>query len=72
VVIHAVIFVEREMHKRIVVGKGGAMIRRIGQEARQAIEALLGVRVFLELFVRVQPGWTGSDRALREFGYLGE
>ena len=60
------------MHKRIVVGKGGAMIRRIGQEARQAIEGLLGVRVFLELFVRVESGWTGSDRALREFGYLVE
>ncbi len=72
VVINAVICVEREMHKRIVVGKGGGMIRRIGQEARQAIEALLGVRVFLELFVRVEAGWTGSDRALREFGYLGE
>ncbi len=72
VVIQAVIHVERETHKRIVVGKGGAMIRRIGQEARQSIEGLLGVRVFLELFVRVQPGWTGSDRALRELGYLGE
>lgn len=72
VVIQAVILVEREMHKRIVVGKGGAMIRRIGQEARHEIEGLLGVRVFLELFVRVQSGWTGSDRALREMGYLGE
>lgn len=72
VVIRAVIHVEREMHKRIVVGKGGSMIRRIGQEARLAIEGLLGVRVFLELFVHVQPGWTGSDRALRELGYLGE
>ena len=72
VVITAVICVEREMHKRIVVGKGGTMIRRIGQEARQAIEGLLGVRVFLELFVRVEAGWTGSDRALRELGYLGE
>jgi len=72
VVIQAVILVEREMHKRMVVGKGGAMIRRIGQEARHEIEGLLGVRVFLELFVRVQSGWTGSDRALREIGYLGE
>jgi GTP-binding protein Era len=72
VVIQAVIHVEREMHKRMVVGKGGAMIRRIGQEGRLAIEDLLGVRVFLELFVRVQPGWTSSDRALRELGYLGE
>ena len=72
VVIQAVILVEREMHKRMVVGKGGAMIRRVGQEARHEIEGLLGVRVFLELFVRVQSGWTGSDRSLRDFGYLGE
>lgn len=72
VVIRAVIHVEREMHKRMVVGKGGAMIRRIGQEARQAIEGLLGVRVFLELFVRVQPGWSASDRTLRELGYLSD
>jgi len=72
VVIQAVIHVEREMHKRMVVGKGGTMIRRIGQESRLAIEGLLGVRVFLELFVHVQSGWTSSDRALREFGYLGE
>lgn len=70
VVIQAVIHVEREMHKRIVVGKGGEMIRRIGQESRREIEGLLGVRVFLELFVRVQPGWTGSDRALRELGFM--
>lgn len=70
VVIQAVIHVEREMHKRIVVGKGGTMIRRIGQEARREVEGLLGVRVFLELFVRVQPGWTGSDRALRDLGFL--
>jgi GTP-binding protein Era len=69
VVIRAVIHVERETHKRMVVGKGGAMIRRLGQEARREIEALLDCRVYLELFVRVQPGWTGSARALREFGY---
>jgi GTP-binding protein Era len=72
VVIGAVIYVEREMHKRMVVGKGGAMLRRIGQEARHAIEGLLGVRVFLELFVRVEPGWSASDRTLRELGYLAE
>jgi GTP-binding protein Era len=72
VIIQALILVEREMHKRIVVGRGGAMVRRIGQEARREIEDLLGVRVFLELFVRVQSGWSESDRALRECGYLGE
>jgi len=69
VVISAVIHVERETHKRMVIGKGGAMIRRLGQEARREIEALLACRVYLELFVRVQPGWTSSGRALREFGY---
>lgn len=72
VVIQAVIHVERETHKGMVVGKGGATIRRLGQESRLEIEKLLGVRVFLELFVRVQPGWSRSGRALREFGYLGD
>jgi GTPase len=69
IVIHAVIHVERETHKRIVVGKGGAMIRGIGQRARSDIEKLLGCRVFLELFVRVDRNWTESQRLLREFGY---
>jgi len=70
VVIRAVIHVERDTHKGMVIGKGGAMIRRLGLEARQQIEALLGCRVFLELFVRVSPDWSRSGRALREFGYL--
>ncbi|TYP00125.1 GTP-binding protein Era [Geothermobacter ehrlichii] len=69
VVIHAVIHVERDSHKRIVVGKGGAMIREIGRNARRDIERLLGTRVFLQLFVRVDRNWTQSDRLLREFGY---
>lgn len=69
VVIQAAIHVEREQHKRIVVGKGGAMIREIGRRARKEIETLLGCRVYLELFVRVQTGWTESDHHLREFGY---
>lgn len=69
VVIHAVIHVERDTHKRIVVGKGGAMIRGIGQAARRDIERLLDCRVFLELFVRVDRNWTDSQRLLREFGY---
>lgn len=69
VVIHAVINVERDSHKRIVVGKAGARIRAIGQSSRKEIERLLGCRVFLELFVRVQKNWTDSERLLREFGY---
>ncbi|HKL24990.1 MAG TPA: KH domain-containing protein, partial [Desulfuromonadales bacterium] len=63
------IHVEREAHKRILVGKGGRMIRTLGQAARHEIERLLGVKVFLELFVKVQKNWTSSDRQMREFGY---
>lgn len=69
VVIQAVIHVERDTQKRIVVGKGGALVRAIGQAARADIERLLGCRVFLELFVRVDRNWTESARLLRELGY---
>ncbi|MDO3380054.1 GTPase Era [Geoalkalibacter halelectricus] len=69
IVIEAVIHVEREAHKRIVIGNKGAMLRKIGSEARQSIEALLGARVFLELFVRVQKDWTRSERLVRDLGY---
>ncbi|KIH77363.1 GTP-binding protein Era [Geoalkalibacter ferrihydriticus] len=69
VVIEAVIHVEREAHKRIVIGNKGAMLRNIGSEARKSIEALLGARVFLEVFVRVQKDWTRSERLVRDLGY---
>lgn len=67
--IHAVILVAREQHKKIVVGKGGEMIKKIGISARKEIEQLLDHPVYLRLFVRVEKGWTESDRLLREFGY---
>ena len=69
VVINAVINVERDTHKKIIVGKAGARIRAIGQNARKEMEKFLGVRVFLELFVKVQKNWTDSERLLKEFGY---
>ena len=69
VVIHATIMVARDSHKRIIVGKGGGMIRSVGKHARHEIERLLGCRVYLELFVRVEANWTESERLLREFGY---
>lgn len=69
VIIQAVIHVERDSHKRIIVGKGGQMVKAIGQEARKDIERLLGTRVFLELFVRVDKDWSQSERMLRELGY---
>lgn len=69
VVIQAVVFVEKDSHKGIVLGKGGAMIRSLGQASRKEIERFLGTRVFLELFVKVQKDWTDSERGLRRFGF---
>jgi dTDP-4-amino-4,6-dideoxygalactose transaminase len=69
VVIQAVINVERDSHKKIIVGRQGQMVRTLGQDARREIEKFLGTRVYLELFVRVQKDWTQSDRLLRELGY---
>jgi GTP-binding protein Era len=69
VVIQAVIHVERDSHKGIVVGRQGGMIKEIGATARRDIEGFLGCRVFLELFVRVDKNWTQSARMLKEFGY---
>jgi GTP-binding protein Era len=67
--IHASIHVERDSQKGIVIGKQGAKLKQIGEAARQAIEVMLGSKVFLKLFVRVQKNWTRDTRALRKFGY---
>ena len=69
IAIQATIYVGRDAHKRILVGKGGSMIRLLGQEARKEIEHFLDARVFLELFVKVKKNWMDSERFLREFGY---
>jgi GTPase len=63
------IFVERASQKGIVIGEGGAMLKRVGQAARRELEAFFGVRVFLDLRVRVREDWRQDDRALRELGY---
>lgn len=69
VAITATIHVERDSQKGILIGKGGAMLKRIGTEARVDIEKLLAAKVFLELFVRVQDDWTSSKGLLKDFGY---
>ena len=63
------IFVERPSQKGIVIGEGGAMLKRVGQAARRELEAFFGVRVFLDLRVRVRRDWRQDDRALRELGF---
>ena len=70
--IHAVIYVERDSQKGIVIGKGGAMLKKIGTLARQDSERLLGTKIFLQLWVKVKKGWREDDRMLRNVGILGE
>lgn len=66
--IHMSVIVERDNHKGMVLGAKGRMIKQIGTLARQEIEAMIERKVFLELFVKVVPGWTKEERRLREFG----
>lgn len=68
--VEATIYVEKEGQKGIVIGAGGQMLKRIGERSRPEIEALLGTRVFLRLWVKVQEGWRKDAAALRRFGYL--
>jgi GTP-binding protein Era len=56
----AIIYCEREGQKGILVGKGGQMLKKIGTAARLQIQKIVGMKVFLELFVKVQPGWQDS------------
>jgi GTP-binding protein Era len=67
--IEARLLVERESQKRIVVGSGGAQVKRIGVRAREALEALLGTQVHLALWVKVEPRWAERPRRLAALGY---
>jgi len=68
--VEATIYVEKESQKGIVIGTGGAMLKRIGSRARPEIEAILETPVFLRLTVKVQEGWRKDADALKRFGYL--
>ena len=68
IVIKATIHTERDSHKPILIGKRGAMLKEIGTKAREELEALLGCKIFLELFIRVDRGWTQDPNALTELG----
>jgi GTP-binding protein Era len=67
--IAAAIYCEREGQKAILIGKGGAMLKRIGTSARRQIERLVGTKVFLELFVKVRENWRNSEAALDELDW---
>ena len=68
--IMAVIYVERDSQKGILIGKGGMMLKKVGTDARKDIETFFGKRVYLELFVKVEPNWRNRDNKLRQFGYI--
>jgi GTP-binding protein Era len=68
IVIKATIVTARESHKPILIGKRGSMLKQVGQRSREELEALLGCRIFLELFVKVDRGWTQDPSALTEMG----
>ena len=67
--ISAVIYCERKSHKGIIIGKNGKKLKGIGKDAREEIEALIGQKVFLQLWVKVKENWRDSDIALTNFGY---
>lgn len=67
-VIHAVIYVSKNSHKGMVIGEGGSMLKEVGTEARKEIEELLGTRVHLELWVKVQENWTDNQAFLHQLG----
>ena len=72
VYIRAVIYVERESQKRILIGNKGARIREIGKVGRTKVEALVGAPVYLDLWVKVLPNWRRDKNALRRLGYHSE
>jgi GTP-binding protein Era len=67
--IAATLIVERDSHKAMVIGEGGERLKRIGTEARQELEKLLGAKVFLQLWVKVRSGWADDAARVRSFGY---
>ena len=68
--IHAVIWVERDGQKAIVIGANGEMLKKIGQRARLDLETFLDNKVYLNLWVKVKQGWSDNEQALQSLGYL--
>lgn len=68
--IMAVIYVERDSQKGILIGRGGSMLKKVGIQARKDIEKFFDKSVYLELFVKVEPDWRNREGKLRQFGYI--
>ena len=68
----ATIYCEKASHKGIIIGKGGATLKKIGESARRDIERFMGAKVFLQTWVKVKENWRDSDAMLRNFGYGGD
>jgi GTP-binding protein Era len=68
-IVHATIYVERDSQQGIVVGSGGAMVKRIGTEARKDLETMFGTKVYLDLAVRVRKDWRSDGAQIKRFGY---
>jgi len=68
--IHALIWVEREGQKAIVIGQGGDVLKKVGERARLDLEKMLDHKVYLELWVKVKKGWSDDERALHSLGYV--
>ena len=68
--IMAVIYVERDSQKGIIIGKQGEALKKVGTEARLDIEAFFSKKVFLNLYVKVQKDWRSKERDLKNFGYV--
>ena len=67
--IHAVIMVEKSSQKGIIIGKGGRRLKEVGQQVREEMEGLFGMKIFLEMWVKVQAGWRDDPRVLSDLGY---
>ncbi|MBQ3258360.1 MAG: KH domain-containing protein, partial [Oscillospiraceae bacterium] len=67
--VEATIYCERDSHKGIIIGKKGAMLKKIGEMARKDMETFMGAKVYLQTWVKVKENWRDSNNLLRNFGY---
>jgi GTP-binding protein Era len=65
----AIVWVERNSQKQIVIGKGGQVLKQVGTRARKALEELLDQKVFLQLWVKVSKDWSNNEKMIERFGY---